>query len=86
VRRRTIVLVVLGSLVTALCLTAALAIYLPIGMPTRLFAAGLSFVPVWVLLVFVAIALKQPRYRIAAFVAVSGVCATAVAIHMQRLT
>ena len=85
-KRRTTAFIVMGSLVTALCLTAALAIYLPIGMPTRLFAAGLSFVPVWVVLAFVGIALKQPRYRIAAFVAVNGACATAVAIHMNGMS
>ncbi|MEM9730657.1 MAG: hypothetical protein AAF997_18895 [Myxococcota bacterium] len=85
-KRRTTVFVVLGSLVTALCLTAAGAIYLPIEMPNRLFAAGLSFVPVWVILAFVGIALKQPLYRIGAFVSVNAVCASAVAIHMQGLS
>lgn len=86
VRARTTTLIVLGSLVTALGLTAALAIHLPIGMPDRLFAAGLSFVPLWVILAFAAIALKRPLYRIVSFVSVNAVCASVVALHMNGPT
>ncbi|MEM7139032.1 MAG: hypothetical protein AAF500_20835 [Myxococcota bacterium] len=84
--RTSTTLTVLGSLVAALLLTAVGAIHLPIAMPDRLFAAGLSFVPVWVLLVFVAIALKRARYRIAAFLCVSAVCASTVVVHIRGLS
>ncbi|MEM7435793.1 MAG: hypothetical protein AAF436_11620 [Myxococcota bacterium] len=84
--RTATTLTVLGSLVTALLLTAVGAIYLPVAMPDRLFAAGLSFVPVWVLLAFAAIALKRARYRLAAFLCVSLVCAGAVVIHIRGLS
>ena len=77
-------LIVLGSFVVALAATAVLAIHAPVEMPSRLFAAGLSFVPVWVAMGFVAIALRQDRYRIIAFVVLTGVSVALVATHMGQ--
>lgn len=84
--RLTAVLLILGSLVTALTLTAFFAIYAPVAMPGRLFAAGLSFVPLWAVLVFVGIGLKRARNRLIAFVVVNAACGIAVAQHWRTLT
>lgn len=84
--RLTAVLLIVGSLVTSLTLTAFFAIYAPVAMPGRLFAAGLSFVPLWAVLVFVGIGLKRTLNRLIAFVLVNAVCVTAVVLHWRTLT
>ena len=81
-----VLLAVFGSLLTALGATAVLAIHFPAPMPGRLFAAGLSFVPLWVTLAFAGIGLKRARYRVAAFVLVNAACAASVALHWRALT
>ena len=84
--RATIVLLIVGSLITALTVTAWFAIYGPIAMPARLFAAGLSFVPLWALFVFIGIGLKRARNRLLVFVVVNAPCAIAISMHWRTLT
>ena len=79
-------LVIVGALIASLSLTAALAVYAPIQMPSRLFAAGLSFVPLWVAMSFCGIALKRARYRVVAFVALTGTCVALVLLHVRGLS